>query len=461
MRQQRLCRVPARPLSVPVFPLHAPCRTHGRARAFLTAKAPPDDHCAVVMKAPSTQARSRVLVVGAGPFQLGLITAAKSIAEVVAVDGSSRAPGLLLADHPHVVDVRDTRAVVALARELAVDGVITGASDVAVPAVSAVVDELGLVGLPTVVSERCRDKQQAFEAVRAAGLAVPETRAVRGLADVKLAVEELGSYPIVIKPRSGGGGRGVTIVRSVDELEPAVLRAQAGYIGPGASGVLVQQLVHGRSLGAEAFFVDGELIDAFVLDDQFTPDFVSPVGHSLPPRIDPSLRQSVVDACAAFGRALGLTTGAVNFDLRCHNEVVLIEVNPRLGGNSITDLVHQAYGAQLAHAAVHCALGGDPKPSLARVRSAPVAARLILRRGQGIVRFATRPDTYALRPDVLALDFTVAEGERALVQVDDHCLLGRCMVSGGDAAAAARTAQEIAEAIAQSVHFEPAGEGAR
>jgi biotin carboxylase len=390
---------------------------------------------------------------------MGLIHATKELAEVVAVDGASSAPGLIVADHAHVIDVRDTRAIVELARELKVDGVLTGASDVAVPAVSAIVDELGLVGLPTAVSERCRDKQQAFEAVRAAGLAVPETRAVRGLAEAETAVRELGGFPIVVKPRSGGGGRGVSIVRSLEELGPAVQRTQAAYLGQGTKSVLIQELVEGRSLGAEVFFVDGRLIDAFVLGDQFAPDFVSPVGHSLPPDIDARLHDAVVDACAAFGAALGLTTGAVNFDLRCNERVVLIEVNPRLGGNSISDLIFHAYGSKLPHAAVACALGDDPKPALARTRNTPIAARLILQRGRGVVRFATRPETFAARSDVIALDLTVEEGESTSVHVDDFCVLGRCVASGPSADVAAQTAQHVADAVAASVRLEGSGQG--
>jgi biotin carboxylase len=418
-----------------------------------------NNHSCVVTTARSSLARPRVLVVGAGPFQMGLIEATKELAEVVAIDGSSSAPGLAVADHAYVIDVRDTRAIVDLARKLKVDGALTGASDVAVPAVSAIVDELGLVGLPRLVSERCRDKQQAFEAVRAAALAVPETRAVSGLAEVEAAVRELGGFPVVVKPRSGGGGRGVSIVRTLEELGPAIERTQAAYLDQGARGVLVQQLVEGRSLGAEAFFVDGQLIDAFVLDDQFTPDFVSPVGHSLPPDIDAGLHDAVIEACAAFGAALGLTTSAVNFDLRCNERVVLIEVNPRLGGNSISDLIYHAYGSKLPHAAVACALGKDPKPALARTRNSPIAARLILQRGRGVVRFATRPEALAARSDVIALDLTVQEGESTSVHVDDFCVLGRCVASGASADLAAQTAQLVAEAVAASVSLEDSGQG--
>jgi biotin carboxylase len=237
-----------------------------------------------------------------------------------------------------------------------------------------------------------------------------------------------------------------------------VQRAQSAYLGLGEGGVLVQQWVDGRSLGTEAIFVDGKLVDAFVMDDQFAGDYVSPVGHSLPPQIDRALHDQVVRACEAFGVALGLTTGAVNFDLRCMEQIMLIEVNPRLGGNSITDLVYEAYGSRVAHAAVSCALGRDPMPYLARSRNRPIAARLILTRGRGVVRFAAPPMAHAERPDVLAIDLTVGDGQRTTVHVDDFCLLGRCVATGPDAASAARTAEEVTRAIADTVRLDQGGE---
>jgi biotin carboxylase len=159
---------------------------------------------------------------------------------------------------------------------------------------------------------------------------------------------------------------------------------------------------------------------------------------------------------AAFGAALGLDNGAANFDLRqVGDRTFLIEVNPRLGGNSITDLIRHAYGVELARAAVLCALGRDPGAALARHTSHAVAARLILRRGRGVARFGP----FARRhPGLLALDLSVSDGEHSQLHVDDFCLLGRCIVRGASPGEAVQLAENIAHEVATAIHLEAEGD---
>ena len=369
------------------------------------------------------------------------------------MDGSANAPGLALADHPHVVDIADAEQVVRVARELGVAGVVTAASDVAVPAVSAVVRALGLPGLPPEVALRCRDKLACFRALVAQGHRVPETHAVNDEREAAVAVAAVGGYPAIVKPRSGGGGRGVTLVRTEAELGPALACARRAY-GPGVHGVLVQEFIGGRSVGVEAFFSGGELIEAFVLDDQFEDSYISPAGHALPSTLDEATARGVVQAIAAFGRALGLGDGPANFDLRQLGErTIMLEVNPRLGGNSITDLVRAAYGVDLAEATVCAALGRDPRPILARRHVSPTAARLILKHAGGIARFDDPAATWRAHPDLLTLDVLVRDGQPAHVRVDEWTILGRTMVRGADSAAAAALAEHIASDVAARIQL--------
>jgi biotin carboxylase len=395
--------------------------------------------------------KPRVLLVGGGPFQLEILRAARKRAEVVVVDGSAHAPGLALADHARVVDIADGNAVVAVARALHVSGVVTAASDVAVPAVSAVARALGLPGLDPTVALRCRDKLACFRALIEQGHAVPQTHAVDDVSAAQRAVAALGGYPVIVKPRSGGGGRGVVLVRCASELAAALACARRAY-GPGEQGILVQEYIAGRSVGVEAFFYGGELAEAFVLDDQFEPGYISPAGHALPPTLDPEVAASVVAAIASFGRALGLTNGPANFDLRQLGErAIMLEVNPRLGGNSITDLVRAAYGVDLADATVCAALGGDPRPLLLRHQQAPTAARLILKHAHGVARFEEPLSLLAGHPDVLALDVLVSDGQAAQVRVDEWTILGRTMVQGADSGAAASLAERVASDVAEHI----------
>jgi biotin carboxylase len=395
--------------------------------------------------------KPRIMLVGGGPFQLEILRAARRYAEVAVLDGSPLAPGLALADHPRVVDIADAALVVRVARELGVNGVVTAASDVAVPAVSAVVRELGLPGMLPEVALRCRDKLACFRALSSRGHHVPETRAVSDESEAEAAVAEVGGYPAIVKPRSGGGGRGVTLVRARTDLDAAIACARRAY-GPGVHGVLVQEFIGGRSVGVEAFFSGGALAEAFVLDDQFEASYISPAGHALPATLDSKSADSVVDAIAEFGRALGLCDGPANFDLRqLDDRTILLEVNPRLGGNSITDLVRAAYGVDLAEATVCAALGRDPRSVLARSQPAPTAARLILKYGVGVAHFEAPDAQWRMHPDLLALEILVKDGEPAHVRVDEWTILGRTMVRGTDSASAARLAERIATDVAARI----------
>lgn len=397
----------------------------------------------------------RVLVVGAGPFQLDVIDAARRLgAEVIAVDRRADAPGMARADRAIAIDTSDVAAVVEVARTWRVTGVVTAASDVAVSAVAAVAEALSLPGLRPEVARRCHDKLETFSWLRARDLAVPDTLPVQSAHDAREAVAALGGYPVVVKPRSSAGGRGVSIVGRPELLERALERALS-YAGPD-EGALVQRFVGGTSVGVEAFFAGGDLVAAFVMDDQYQDGFVSPVGHSLPSTLPGPVLDAVRLDVARFASAIGLADGPANFDLRRDGETtVLLEINARLGGNSITDLVRACHGVDLAEATVLGAVGRDPRTALAPTRESPTAARLMLTRGRGRARVAAPDARWQAHPDVLTLDVVVRDGELPTLVADAWTILGRCIVRGATPNAAAELARAVADAVSASISLEP------
>ncbi len=387
-------------------------------------------------------------MVGGGIFQLDIVRTARELGAFVAVaDRDPNAPGLAIADHPLPIDIVDLDAMVAAARALGVDGVVTAASDVALPAVAAIGAELGLRAPSVDAVSRCRDKLAMFEVVRAAGLRLPDTVAVEDDAAAERAAVEVGGFPVVVKPRSAAGGRGVSVVRDRSALGAALARARR-YDRDRQVECLVQRFVGGHALGVEAFFTRGQLAAAFVMDDQFVDGFVSPVGHSLPSDLDDAAQARVREDVLRFAEALGLDEGPANFDLR-HDErgCTLLEVNARLGGNSITDLVRATHGVDLSAATVRACLGQDPALELEPTRTAPTATRLVLVRGRGR---AVVEDPFAAVDDrarVLSIELTVGDGQPLSMQVDEHAIVGRCIVQGDSPAEAAARAARVASQI--------------
>src|ERR1051326_2989222 len=88
------------------------------------------------------------MIVGAGfsPRPAVARLRAKGV-RVVAVDADPVAPGFLEADIAEVVEFDDVPAIVAAGRRPRIGGVLTVASDRAVPIVAAVAEALGLPGI--------------------------------------------------------------------------------------------------------------------------------------------------------------------------------------------------------------------------------------------------------------------------------------------------------------------------
>jgi acetyl-CoA carboxylase biotin carboxylase subunit len=99
---------------------------------------------------------------------------------------------------------------------------------------------------PTVENmERLSDKAAVKEIMSAAGLTgIPGTAVLASLNDAALAAAKIG-YPVMLKARSGGGGRGIRLVRNEDELSNAFLAAKAeGEAAFGDSAVYLEKYVH-------------------------------------------------------------------------------------------------------------------------------------------------------------------------------------------------------------------------
>lgn len=84
--------------------------------------------------------------------------------------------------------------------------------------------------------ERLSDKAILKELIRDTGLSViPGTKAVASAEEAKKAAKQIG-YPIMLKACAGGGGRGIRLVRTADELEDAYLQANAEAVSAFGDG---------------------------------------------------------------------------------------------------------------------------------------------------------------------------------------------------------------------------------
>src|SRR5262249_13173416 len=160
-----------------------------------------------------------VLFVGAGRHQRRGIERAKQLGlRVVAVDRNPDAVGLPHADDGHVVDFADVEAVIAVAKQHSIDGVLTVSADRAVPVVAAVAEALGLPGIGTETAHLMTHKVAMRTRLADAGVPQPRYAAVRSIHEAHAALDTVG-LPAVVKPADSGGQRGVFRIETREDLD--------------------------------------------------------------------------------------------------------------------------------------------------------------------------------------------------------------------------------------------------
>jgi acetyl-CoA carboxylase biotin carboxylase subunit len=86
-------------------------------------------------------------------------------------------------------------------------------------------NDLVFIGPPADVMAKMGDKAQAKIEMRAAGVPlVPGTEGTATLAEARAAAAEMG-FPVLLKAAAGGGGRGMRLVTSLDQLDDAYAQA--------------------------------------------------------------------------------------------------------------------------------------------------------------------------------------------------------------------------------------------
>ena len=292
--------------------------------------------------------RSRLLVLGAGPAQLGLLEAARAHGDldVIAVDRDAQAIGFPLADERAVISSEDEEAVERLARARAVDGIVSPGADWPVGVAARVAERLGLAHpIDTRTAAIVTSKLRQREAFAAAD--VPHARAFSP-------DDPAPSFPCVVKAPDRQGQRGLTLVRSHDELEAAVASAAAESRG---GGVLVEELVDGPEVTVNAFSVDGTFTPLTVTDRLTAepPAFGVALAHVWPSEHD-------TDAAVAIARqaveAVGIRSGPTYTQLRLGPDgPVVMEVAARVGGGHDAELCRAALGVDLNALTIDAALG--------------------------------------------------------------------------------------------------------
>ncbi|MFI8977039.1 ATP-grasp domain-containing protein [Nocardia asteroides] len=374
--------------------------------------------------------------------------------------GSPSPHPLLGAGNVFTAETNDETTLLPYVRRLheifAFDGVLTSC-DYYLPTVAAIAADLGLPGPGRdAVADACaKDRTRAV--CRAAGVAQPAFAVVESWDETATAAREIG-YPLVVKPVDLCGGMFVRRVADADELRAAVDRI-AGF-PVNARGqrrsprVLLEECVDGPEFSVETVTVRGRTTVLGVTDKQLTgaPAYIES-GHMFPAALAAADIAAVVDLAVAAVTALRLDATVAHTEIRLGAQGPrLIEVNPRPGGNRISELVRRVTGVDPAAVYADLAAGGSPDltPRDTGIGSAAIA--FAVPDATGELTGITGAEHWAGDPRVV--EHTLAAlGTNVRPASDNNSYLGHVMIADETPS----TAGELARKLIADLRFELAG----
>jgi acetyl-CoA carboxylase biotin carboxylase subunit len=236
-------------------------------------------------------------------------------------------------------------------------------------------NDLVFIGPPADVMARMGDKTEAKTAVREAGIPlVPGTESSVTPAEAMRVAEDVG-YPILLKASAGGGGKGMRLVRTQDDLEDAFASASAEAQAAFGDGSLYLEKAVSPARHVEIQVLadaEGNVLTLGERECSIQRRHQKLIEESPSPALDSDTREAMEAAVEAACRAIGYrNAGTFEFLLGPDRSFYFIELNCRLQvEHPVTELLT---GIDLVREQLQIA-AGEP---LALVGRAPRAGHAI------------------------------------------------------------------------------------
>jgi len=256
-----------------------------------------------------------------------------------------------------VLETNDTAAVAARVGEIhrhrRVDVVLTF-SEYYIATVAEVAARYGFRYLDPAVARCCRNKHATREALRAAGLPTPEFRIVSSPEEARRVSREV-TYPCVLKPPTESSSAGVRQIRDAAGFLEHFLtlhgQRENARGQPMTGEVLVESLLTGPEVSVETVTLAAGVTRIVGVTRKYLsePPLFVELGHDFPGDHGAELTARSEQATLDALHAVGYDFGPAHTEIRLtpDGEAVVVEINPRLAGGMIPELVFYATGIDL------------------------------------------------------------------------------------------------------------------
>ena len=263
------------------------------------------------------------------------------------------------------VSIIDKEAVLKVAQEKQIDGIMSFGVDPGVVAASYVQNKMGLPSFGPFESVEILQNKDKFRAyLTENGFNVPKAK---GFSSIEEAMNDLGwiPWPCIVKPTDSAGSKGVTRVDRPEDLRSALEYAFAHSI---SGHIIVEEFLDkkGCSSDTDSYAQDGVLKFVSFSAQRFDADATNPytpAAYSWPSTFTNEEEAYLTSEIQRLITLLHLKTAVFNIEVRvCSNgKPYIMELTPRGGGNRLCEMLRYSTGVDMITAITRAIVGDEPE----------------------------------------------------------------------------------------------------
>ncbi|MBJ8118159.1 MULTISPECIES: ATP-grasp domain-containing protein [Bacillus] len=188
------------------------------------------------------------------------------------------------------------------------------------------------------------------------------------------------NFPLIVKSPKSTGSKDVLLVKDKDQL---ILSIQSLLKKLPNEEILLEEYIDGPQYLVEILVQNGKVHIIAVIEQEITlfERFIV-TGYSLLGQVDKRLYNSLFNAVNSVIQAFNMKNGACHLELRRIKDVwKLIEINPRISGGAMNDIIEIGHGINLVQETIRLMLGN--KPSLNKKHHKYVYAHYLTVKSKG------------------------------------------------------------------------------
>ena len=249
------------------------------------------------------------------------------------------------------ISIIDKEKILATAKKLNIDGIMSFACDPGVVTAAYVAEQMGLPNVGPYESVCILQNKWKFrEFLKKNGFTVPTAKGYKSVEDA-LEDAEIFHWPVIVKPTDCAGSKGVT---RVDEPENLKRSIEFALSLSHSNEFIIEDFItqQGYSSDSDCYSVDGELKFVSFNCQRFdcnAKNPYTPAAYSWPSSMTTRHQEELKNEIQRLLKLLRMETAIYNIETRegIDGKAYIMELSPRGGGNRLAECLRYATGVDM------------------------------------------------------------------------------------------------------------------